>query len=542
MKFISLVAVIFAMCTFWMPQQAFAESCACYCRSEDGAKLISANMTSQGACDFSCQAQDLRTLGCYTEDQQDSLPENNPMCWTKAACIADEMPIRIDESGTVLETAPSDWGGQENFCPENEGYCYNPRGTVSEWGGSEEVELGVAIGSLTSPTDLVDYIASVYGFILGVAGLLAVVIFMVAGVQMMTSGGNSAKVTQAKGMMGNVAVGLVLLLSVYVIANFIDPRLTTLDIFRLPKVQTVVFLNEGSSCETIMAMGIPVDYSGEQVCGATGIVGDVSEATGGNLSVGLEEGDPCYFTTCSDERESCIATNTSDSGFACVSCRDIFDGSDNGLEPSESVCSNALSQEAIDTSKAAGDYAACLYFDASLDDIGPDACIEVSYGDDDDIDCDLLREKGWQNNTESCRIYDLVRAQSTSLRVDENEVDQLAGEDDAFAPFVQLCEDDPCGVGYPSGSGCKAIVRDYAEICDAFGALGYAVLLPFCLPDSLDVTELSTVANCVDQNYYEQFQKWDIEDWLEDYGAAYEAFDATEVTDMHGNPAEDPYW
>jgi len=62
--------------------------------------------------------------------------------------------------------------------------------------------------------------------VLSVLGLVALIIFIVAGFQWMTSGGNKEKIQGAQKLMGSAVIGLVIIVIAYAATNFIVDTLS----------------------------------------------------------------------------------------------------------------------------------------------------------------------------------------------------------------------------------------------------------------------------------------------------------------------------
>jgi len=90
------------------------------------------------------------------------------------------------------------------------------------------VPLPTSEGTSKQVVGIVDYIKTLYMFAMGIAGLAAMVMIIVAGFQWLTSTGNMSRVGQAKTRMTNAVLGLILLLGAYLILNTINPSLTRL--------------------------------------------------------------------------------------------------------------------------------------------------------------------------------------------------------------------------------------------------------------------------------------------------------------------------
>jgi hypothetical protein len=71
------------------------------------------------------------------------------------------------------------------------------------------------------PTDIRDIVVNIVKVILGLLGTIFVVLLVFAGFKWMTSGGNSEQVEEAKKLIINSAIGLLIILSSYAITLFI---------------------------------------------------------------------------------------------------------------------------------------------------------------------------------------------------------------------------------------------------------------------------------------------------------------------------------
>jgi hypothetical protein len=80
-------------------------------------------------------------------------------------------------------------------------------------------ELGDSIGLGTQDIRLT--IASILNVALGLLGIIAIVIIIYSGFVWMTAGGNDDKIKQAKKMLTNGLVGLIVIITSYAIARFV---------------------------------------------------------------------------------------------------------------------------------------------------------------------------------------------------------------------------------------------------------------------------------------------------------------------------------
>ncbi len=96
-------------------------------------------------------------------------------------------------------------------------------GTEINWPSSPLTRV-----SLSGDSEFHDLIAYVYGWGIGLGGLLTFIMFVIAGIEWMTSGGNPNKQAKAKARITSTLLGLSLLLSSWLILNTINPQLTVL--------------------------------------------------------------------------------------------------------------------------------------------------------------------------------------------------------------------------------------------------------------------------------------------------------------------------
>ena len=73
--------------------------------------------------------------------------------------------------------------------------------------------------------DLTDFLALTYKFLVGIAGIAAVIMMMVGGYYWLFAGGNASKVGEAKSMISGAVLGLTLALGSYMVMNLINPDL-----------------------------------------------------------------------------------------------------------------------------------------------------------------------------------------------------------------------------------------------------------------------------------------------------------------------------
>ena len=104
----------------------------------------------------------------------------------------------------------------------------------------EQFDLGIGYAGATGlgHRDVRTTISDIIKVSLGLLGIVALVIILVAGFKWMTAGGNEEKVGEAKKMMMQGVIGLAIVFAAYAIAQFVLMQLykaTTGDVYKLEK-------------------------------------------------------------------------------------------------------------------------------------------------------------------------------------------------------------------------------------------------------------------------------------------------------------------
>ncbi|MBU4314869.1 pilin [Patescibacteria group bacterium] len=444
------VLIIFSFLTlgfYLFPQVAFA-TCTCFCETEDGAQ-------EQGVADdiTSCQSTCDDFLGCYTDDQKNMYPNYNTQCWTQYEC--ESQPVEY--SGGVLA---SEWDGQASFCTSGEGLCYNE---------PEPIKLNVAIGSLTQATSLGEYINAVYSWLLIAASFLAIVVMMIGGIEYILARGNPTKITTAKAHLRQAITGIVLLFGSYAIANIVDPHFVTFNRFQPPRIRTIVYLDESSTCEAMINAGLAVTPNppGYQICGYKGTV-----TAQGSKQTSVEIGTECTYSMCANLRETCVGSSLTETGYDCIRC---IEAVEKGATPSTTMCEQ-LEYNDLNPSDSFNYF--CEYDPGFLDaGVFGAQCVEIVYPEDeynaDDsptnvLNCDLLRADAEAGDSKSCRFYDNVVVgyednTGEVLGIDYNEVDDVEDSDGEFPWLELICDADPCHLA-PPNERCEVVSADPDEL------------------------------------------------------------------------------
>lgn len=168
--------------------------------------------------------------------QKATIPEFDGLCWQKQQCF--DIRAQILAGKTYEEVAKS--GNLKLIEQVKGGFAENTAGCVggqdmAAWGRclpSSIAKTEIAFGGKSSFTDIGDFLKSNYTYAIAIAGVLAVIMIIVAGLQWVTSGGNSESISSAKNRISGAVIGLFIAYSSYFILNTINPALVNL---RLPQ-------------------------------------------------------------------------------------------------------------------------------------------------------------------------------------------------------------------------------------------------------------------------------------------------------------------
>jgi hypothetical protein len=85
--------------------------------------------------------------------------------------------------------------------------------------------------------DLPSYIALIYKYAIGIGGILAGIMITIGGLLYLTAGGSQERVTSAKSYISSALVGLILLLTSYLLLQTVNPQLVQISRFTIPLIR-----------------------------------------------------------------------------------------------------------------------------------------------------------------------------------------------------------------------------------------------------------------------------------------------------------------
>lgn len=163
-------------------------------------------------------------------DASSQIPELNPFCWHRIDCHKIRKQFGGTGTGdegfiTDASVAPCTGGGTKGS-PEEWGRCL-PAGTS---------KTAISFGGKDEFSNIGEFIILMYKYLLTIASIVAVVVIIIAGMQWVSSGGNSEAIGSAKKRISGALIGLFIAYMSYFVLNTINPALVNL---RLPQVWLV---------------------------------------------------------------------------------------------------------------------------------------------------------------------------------------------------------------------------------------------------------------------------------------------------------------
>ncbi len=251
----------------------------CRCGSEGGSNSSESATSSASACDIYCSrsTQTSYTYSCSLADGT----TNYTVTQGSVSTVSDLTGVpEEEEADYIVPDLNIDIPGFDGFSTPTKS----------------------SDGSQTSVNFLAEYINAVYGWILGAAALVAVVMMMLGGLQYVLARGKPKYIEKAKTRITNAITGMVLLLAAYNIAFLIDPRLTNLDEIGVTNVEGIEYF--------------PPDGEDTNVTPNTTLTGATVPISGNYITAGCQEG-------CAIDAETLTALQTAATAFHSATGKNV---------------------------------------------------------------------------------------------------------------------------------------------------------------------------------------------------------------------------
>lgn len=124
---------------------------------------------------------------------------------------------------------------------------------------------------------IAQYMKGVYSYAVGIAGLLAGVMFVIGGFYILTAGGDASRVMKGKQRITDAIIGMLLVFGAYIVLVTVNPELTTFEALRVKQIKRNPFT------EALYVMGTTTDPTME---------GGHGEASGGTAAPRPSSGPP----------------------------------------------------------------------------------------------------------------------------------------------------------------------------------------------------------------------------------------------------------
>ncbi len=127
---------------------------------------------------------------------------------------------------------------------------------------------------------LAQYMAGIFRYSVGIAGMLAAVMMMIGGVQYLTAGGDASKVAKGKQRITDALLGLVIVVGSYLLMYSVNPDLVTFSSLKIIKLEPVTYVaNETPE----FLVDEPVPPAASQLTGSATPKAGPAGAGGGNV-------------------------------------------------------------------------------------------------------------------------------------------------------------------------------------------------------------------------------------------------------------------
>lgn len=253
-----LIAIVALLAFCAIPSTALAgAACFCYFGEKNDCQKITVDQNAtQQQCESGCKTQ-------YLDAYQKSDFSDSVLFSTKSEVLCKA----AHETATTEEAKPYTQGVLPKLNVDIPTVTFSP---ILEKGGNLEISF------------LAEYIHGVYKYLIGISVTLAVVFLMVGGLQWSLGGASSAQISKAKERIKNALSGLVLLLSVVLILEIVNPQLIASNPIIIEKVEEITI---PLVTEVIDQLGESSTTPGEGMSSVETAPGDHKNAVGPNTTL-----------------------------------------------------------------------------------------------------------------------------------------------------------------------------------------------------------------------------------------------------------------
>lgn len=114
--------------------------------------------------------------------------------------------------------------------------CLSPAMALAQETGYQGINLNAPFAGISKVNNLGEYIAAIYNYGLGIAGVLAGIMVTIGGVKWLMAAGNKSSIDSAKKTIFGGIMGMILLFSSYIILNTVNPQLVNL---KIPNIRNI---------------------------------------------------------------------------------------------------------------------------------------------------------------------------------------------------------------------------------------------------------------------------------------------------------------
>jgi len=203
------------------------------CRSDgyclDGIQGESCDNSHPCASAYVCDAR-YGSMQCNNSCTWNNFCPNELKCQSDGRCISDIDIININNPKNLDEGATK----------------FTPQVTIGSF------IKGIPQKFTTNDTTMIGhYIREIYKYFIGISGIIAVVVIMVAGLIWLISGGSQEKISQAKNLINGAISGLILLLLSYFILLTINPDLVNFKTSQTKNIEQTYTPKTIGCCEVV---------------------------------------------------------------------------------------------------------------------------------------------------------------------------------------------------------------------------------------------------------------------------------------------------